>query len=104
MATAAFPAFETPDAAFPKSTILGMPGLRKAAILMVAVGDELAKMFFQGLSAGDVQQVADEITRLGEIPRSQVTQVLLEFYRLLETEQYTVRGGSEYASRLLGKA
>ena len=28
----------------------GMPGLRKAAILMVAVGDELAKLFLQSLS------------------------------------------------------
>ena len=82
----------------------GLPGLRKAAILMVAVGDEVAKLFLQSLSAADVQQVTDEITRLGEIPRSQLTQVLLEFYSLLETEQYTVRGGSDYATRLLTNA
>jgi flagellar motor switch protein FliG len=82
----------------------GLSGLRKAAILLVAVGDELAKMFFQSLSSSDVQQVTDEITRLGEVSRSQLTQVLLEFYKLLETEQYTVRGGSDYASRLLTKA
>ena len=82
----------------------GLPGLRKAAILIVAVGDELAKVFFQSLSNPDVQQVTDEITRLGEVPQAQLTQVLMEFYGLLETEQYMVRGGVDYASRLLTKA
>jgi flagellar motor switch protein FliG len=82
----------------------GMPGLRKAAILMIAVGDELAKLFLQSLSAGDVQQVMDEIARLGEVPQGQLTQVLTEFYGLLESEQYLVRGGPDYASRLLTRA
>jgi flagellar motor switch protein FliG len=82
----------------------GLPGLRKAAILMVAVGDELAKLFFQTLSNSDVQHVTDEITRLGEVPQAQLTQVLMEFYGLLETEQYTVRGGPDYANRLLSQA
>ena len=82
----------------------GMPGLRKAAILMVAVGDELAKLFFQTLSNSDVQHVTDEITRLGEVPQVQLTQVLMEFYGLLETEQYMVRGGLDYASCLLSQA
>jgi flagellar motor switch protein FliG len=82
----------------------GLPGLRKAAILLVAVGDELAKLFFQSLSSTDVQQVADEITRLGEVPKAQLTQVLMEFYGLLESEQYMVRGGADYASRMLTQA
>jgi flagellar motor switch protein FliG len=77
-----------------------LPGLRKAAILMVAVGDELAKLFLQSLSTSDVQQVMDEIARLGEVPQAQLTQVLAEFYGLLESEQYLVRGGPEYAIRL----
>jgi flagellar motor switch protein FliG len=88
----------------PGFTPTGLPGLRKAAILMVAVGDDLAKVFFQSLSNGDVQQVTDEITRLGEVTQGQLTQVLMEFYELLETEQYTVRGGPDYAARLLTKA
>jgi flagellar motor switch protein FliG len=82
----------------------GVSGLRKAAILMVAVGDEIAKLFLQTLSNVDVQQVADEITRLGEVPQAQLTQVLVEFYGLLETEQYSFRGGPDYASRLLAQA
>ncbi|HEX9199236.1 MAG TPA: flagellar motor switch protein FliG [Acidobacteriaceae bacterium] len=81
-----------------------IPGLRKAAILLVAIGDDLAKVFFKSLSTSEVQQVTDEITRLGDVPQVQLTQVLTEFYGLLETEQYMVRGGPEYANRLLAEA
>src|ERR1700761_248868 len=65
-----------------------LPGLRKAPILMVASGDELAKILFQSLSETDVQRVTDEITRLGDVPAAQLTQVLTGVYGLLETEQY----------------
>jgi flagellar motor switch protein FliG len=78
-----------------------IPGLRKAAILLVALGDELAKTLFQSLSENDVQRVTEEITRLGEIPAQQLTQVMTEFYGLLETQTYMVRGGPEYALRVL---
>jgi flagellar motor switch protein FliG len=81
-----------------------MTGLRKAAILMVALGDELAKTLFQSLSDTDVRRVTEEITRLGEVPATQLTQVLTEFYGLLETQQYMVRGGPEYALKLLTEA
>jgi flagellar motor switch protein FliG len=81
-----------------------LPGLRKAAILMIAVGEELAKVLFQSLSDEDVQLVTDEITRLGTVPQAALHDVLNEFYGLMETEQYVVRGGPEYASRLLTEA
>ncbi|MEO6912221.1 MAG: flagellar motor switch protein FliG [Edaphobacter sp.] len=81
-----------------------LPGLRKAAILMVALGDDLAKTLFLSLSEADVRRVTDEITRLGEVPAQQLTQVMTEFYGLLETQQYMVRGGPEYALKLLTEA
>jgi flagellar motor switch protein FliG len=79
-------------------------GLRKAAILMVAVGDELAKTLFQSLNEDDIQKVTDEITKLGSVPPDLLTQVLTEFYGLLETQQYMVRGGPDYAMKLLTEA
>jgi flagellar motor switch protein FliG len=79
-------------------------GLRKAAILMVALGDDLAKTMFQALSERDVKRVTEEITRLGDVPVTQLTQVLTEFYGLLETQQYVVRGGVEYALKVLTEA
>ncbi len=81
-----------------------LPGIRKAAILMVALGDELAKTLFQSLSETDIHRVTDEITRLGEVPASLLTQVLTEFYGLLETQQYMVRGGPDFALKVLTEA
>src|ERR1700727_1089999 len=95
------PLLLTPVAGFEPAEI---PGLRKAAILMVAIGDELAKTLFQSLSETDVQRVTDEITRLGVVLAAQLTQVLTESDGLLETQQYMVRGGPDYALRLLTEA
>jgi flagellar motor switch protein FliG len=81
-----------------------LPGLRKAAILIMAVGEELAKTLFQSLGETDIQKVADELTKLGEVPAAQLTQVMTEFYGLLETQQYMVRGGPDYAMKLLTEA
>ena len=80
-----------------------MPSVRKAAVLLMALGDEATPMF-QALGERNLQLVTNEITRLGEVPRSVSTQVLTEFYGLLETQQYMLRGGAEYALRLLTEA
>jgi len=90
--------------ALPEFNMSSMTGLHKAAILMIAVGDELAKVFFKSLSNVDVQQLTDEIAHLGSVPQEVLTNVLTEFYGLLETQQYVVRGGLEYARRLLTDA
>jgi len=66
-------------------------GLRKAAILMVALGDDLAKTLFQSLSESDVHRVTEEITRLGEIRAQHLTQVLTEFYACSRPAVYGAR-------------
>ncbi|RXH56617.1 flagellar motor switch protein FliG [Granulicella sibirica] len=81
-----------------------IPGLRKAAILMVTLGDELAKKMFQSLSESNVQRVTDEIMRLHEVSSVETTQVITEFYGLLETQQYIGKGGPDYAKKLLTEA
>jgi flagellar motor switch protein FliG len=78
--------------------------LRKAAILMMAVGEELARNLFQSLSEGDVQRVADEIARMGEVSAEQLDEVMAEFYELARSREQTVRGGRDHAARLLTEA
>jgi len=81
-----------------------LPGIRKAAILMIALGDDLAKTMFRELGQKQLERVTHEITRLGNVPAEVLAQVLTEFYGLLETQQYMVRGGTEYALKLLTEA
>jgi flagellar motor switch protein FliG len=79
----------------------GLSGVRKAAILMVAVGDELGKAIIQNLPEADVPRLTQEISNLKNIPPDVSFEVVEEFYEMLETQQYMMHGGIEYATRLL---
>lgn len=84
--------------------ISSIPGLRKAAVLVVTVGDELARVLFRSLNETSVQRLTDAISRVGDISHTEQLQVLSEFYSLLETQQVMLRGGPEYAEKLLTEA
>lgn len=84
-----------------KSTLTKMSGVRKAAILVIALGDELARKVFQNLSEADVQRLTEELADLKSIPPEVSLQVLEEFSELLETQQYMIHGGLDYATKLL---
>ena len=81
-----------------------MSGLRKAAILIMAVGEELATTLFQSLGEQDVQRVADEISRMGEVSEEHLAQVMAEFQEMAGSQPFMVRGGHSYASKLLTEA
>ena len=79
----------------------GLPGLRKAAILLVAVGEALAKEVLRALPEGDVQRLTEELADLRGVTPELSASVLEEFWELLETQNFMVHGGIDYASRLL---
>lgn len=83
------------------SLTVGMPGVRKVAILMVALGDELGKAIIQNLPEADVQRVTGELANLKNISPNLSFEVVEEFFEMLETQQYMMHGGLEYATRLL---
>jgi flagellar motor switch protein FliG len=78
-----------------------MPGLRKAAVLLVAVGEELAKEILRALPEVDVQRLTEELADLRGVTQEVTSEILEEFWSLLETQNYMVHGGLDYASRLL---
>ena len=80
---------------------LQIPGIRKAAILIVACGEELAKLIFQNLPESDVQRITEEIAELKNVPPEMSLKVIEEFWELLETQQYMMHGGLEYATKIL---
>ena len=81
-----------------------IPGLRKAAILMVGLNDELATVLLQNLGDSEAQKVTEEIMRMGDVSSKDVQRVLTEFHALLEADEYVLRGGPDYALRLLTEA
>lgn len=76
-------------------------GLRKAAVLILSVEMDTARLLMQSLRDADVQRLTDEIARISVVPTEEQAQVLLEFYGLLETQQMMLQGGPDYAERLL---
>ena len=78
-----------------------MSGLRKAAVLLVAVGEDLAKELLRVLPESDVQRLTEELADLRGITPDLATEVMEEFWELLETQNFKVHGGLDYASRLL---
>ena len=76
-------------------------GLRKAAVLLVAVGEELAKEILRALPEVDVQRLTEELADLRGVTPELSAEVLEEFWQLLETQNFMVHGGLDYASRLL---
>jgi flagellar motor switch protein FliG len=81
--------------------IAGMPGARKAAILLVAVGEDLARKILHDLPETDVHRITEELADLRGITPALSAAILEEFWQLLETQNFMVHGGLDYASRLL---
>jgi len=82
----------------------GLSGVRKAAILLVAVGEDLAKEVLRVLPEADVQQITEELTDLRGVTPGLTAEVLEEFWQLLDTQNFTVHGGMDYAHRVLVEA
>jgi len=76
-------------------------GVRKAAVLLVSVGEDLAKEILRALPESDVQRLTEELADLRGITPELSAEILEEFWQLLETQNYVVHGGLDYASRLL---
>lgn len=62
-------------------------GLKKAAILILVVGDELAREMFTRLSEEEIRNLGEAAASLKGVTRAEIMEVLLEFKR-------TFRGGT----------
>jgi flagellar motor switch protein FliG len=78
-------------------------GVRKAAILLVLLGEETASLIFRNLSESELQHVTQEISELGPVEPDEALAILNEYHQLAMTQEYIAQGGMEYAERLLIK-
>jgi len=78
-------------------------GIRKAAVLLVLLGEEIASLIFRNLNENELQLVTQEISEIGNIDPSEATAILNEYYNLAVTQEYIAQVGAEYAERLLVK-
>lgn len=81
-----------------------MPGLRKAAILLVVLGDQASAELVRQLSEEEVQLVSSEVARISTITAEHAEMVLEEFYQMSMARHFAVKGGLDYARNMLVNA
>jgi flagellar motor switch protein FliG len=79
-------------------------GVKKAAILMVLMGDEASAGLFRYMQEDEIQDISKEISKLGEINPEVADTIIEEFYRLTLAQTFLARGGPDFAKKLLVKA
>ena len=79
-------------------------GKRKAAILLVLLGDEAATGVYKLLPEEQLRQITQEIAEMEYISPEVAARVLDEYHKLSLTQEYVAQGGQDYASKLLVKA
>lgn len=79
-------------------------GPRRAAILLMALGEASAKPILRDLKPKELERVTEEIARVGDVSPEEQAEVVLSFYELQQTQQYVLHGGPEHAHRLLTEA
>jgi flagellar motor switch protein FliG len=79
-------------------------GKRKAAILLVLLGDEVASGVYRALPEEQLRVITQEIAEMEYVSPEVAAKVLEEYYKLSMTHDYVAQGGQEYASKLLVKA
>jgi flagellar motor switch protein FliG len=81
-----------------------LTGLRKAAMLLIVLGEQTSADLLQQLSEEDVQKVSREVAKITAISGEQAEAVLTEYHHISAAGDYVARGGIEFARKLLMRA
>jgi len=85
----------------PGAPMFDIPGPKKAAILMVALGAEASSNIFKNLAESEIEQLTAQIARLEGVTPEMREYVLMEFQNLSTAKEYVTHGGIEYAQEVL---
>jgi flagellar motor switch protein FliG len=81
-----------------------LSGLRKVAILMIMIGDEASSGILRELDDDEIQAISREIARVQMLTSEEAEGTLEEFYQMGVAHEYVVKGGVEYARKVLIQA
>lgn len=77
---------------------------QKAAVMVLALGTQVAAKVLQHLSEGEIEALTLEIANVGKIPHEVREAVVEEFYQMCLAKQYILEGDIEYAKKVLENA
>jgi flagellar motor switch protein FliG len=79
-------------------------GARKTAILMVCLGDEASSAILRVLDEDEIQAISQQIARVPTINTVETEKVLEEFYQMSLARNFVIKGGIDYARKILVNA
>ena len=82
-------------------SIDGVSGIRKAAVLLVALGEQASQAVFPHMKDEEIQDLSREIALLDRTTTEEAQGVLEEFHTLALARSYVLQGGVEYAKKVL---
>jgi len=87
-----------------RSTDTELTGLKKAAILLILLGDDAATAIYKQLPEPELQLLTQQIASLDHVPPETASTVLREYHQLTMTQDFLAEGGADVAAKLLTKA
>jgi flagellar motor switch protein FliG len=78
-----------------------LPGVRKAAMLLIVLGEQASSDLLKHLNEEEIQTVSREVARVTAISSEQAEAVLNEFHHITTAGDFVARGGIEFARKLL---
>lgn len=84
-----------------KSAASRLSGAQKAAVLMVTLGDQISAEILKSLDEEEVATIGKEVARLTALTSEEAESTLEEFYTMSMAQDYVLKGGFEYARKML---
>jgi flagellar motor switch protein FliG len=81
-----------------------LSGVRKAAVLLLAINQEAAALILKQLEPRAVEEITRELAALGEVPKPVRDTVVEEFYEQALAQSWMTEGGLDYARNLLNQS
>jgi flagellar motor switch protein FliG len=78
-----------------------LSGAQKAAVLMVSLGEQASASVLQHLDEDEVAAIGKEVARLSALSSEDAETTLEEFYTMSLAQDYVIKGGFEYAKKML---
>jgi len=81
-----------------------MTGIKKAAMLLITLGEELSSKILGELDDDEVQDISREIALTKMVDPDTMESIVEEFYNMLLAKKFISKGGLDYAKSVLTKS
>lgn len=79
-------------------------GPQKAAILLLAFGEEIASEIFKHMTEFEIKRIGTAMSRLGRVDSDTMDEIMEEFYVILQSNKKFFLGGNDFTKKLIAGA